>query len=834
MDSSLHIIYGYAILDRKSLREHAERIYSVLTSEMNLSRLDVNLIAYLENGNGPNDSKGCSRALNITRKEMAEMLDCLSVRGVICKYYFDSNGDHEVYYVSESLKEEVRWYDAWSHCSEEQLQTYVKNISEGLQRDSDYVKETDCRRIEKVIRLNPGFQFSKGYKELKAEELPHVEKCALFLMAGHFIRHGTMPLDGEKLGSKTSAEERRERLKSVLDKLSPSEETLPESDSTDLRDGLKNLVRRGLVSIVPDDGYNENRSKSNKQLYLLSEKSCEKLFKGMDRLIDYASIARNAEIIRCEDIAEKELYFDEGGDGQLERLKAVIASDNYAQFVDQLHRQGMAGAVTGLFYGAPGTGKTEFVRQLARESGRDIFVADVAKLYGSYWGETEKSMREIFRTFRYLNILSSKAPILLFNEADGILGKRMPATRSNEKSENAIQTIILQELEAFEGIFIATTNMAVNLDEAFERRFLIKVEFCIPSPQTAARIWQARIPDLTPQEALQLASRFSFSGGKIDNVCKKRFLDQVIYKTPVSFEDMLELCRNEEYRSEGTQAYYKYYQIVRSGDINSRELFFDEDVLQTVDTIRRMIVSDHFEEIVEQLKIAGLSDSANILLHGMPGTGKTELAMQLARESGRDIYIVDVAKLYSSFSGESEQNVREMFRRFRHLSLTADRSPILLFNEADGIIGKRLKTEHSLDKMENAVQSILLQELENFSGIFIATTNLINNIDEAFDRRFLYKVEFRNPSPQTAARIWRARIPEMSEAEAISLAASFSLSGGQIDNVVKRLILYRAVYGQKPSAEEMRQYCGEELVKARTGGNLAPTKGFSQYMELAV
>ncbi len=822
----LQIIYNYEFLRYRDLHNEAQGIYAFLSTDMNLSRQEVKLLSFLSQGLGYKNIQTCSKSMNMDRKSMMCMLKKLVKAGFVYERLSLCEEEDVVYALSGILLEELRLSGALRNMSERQIHSALKAHTTAIRKLSCNV-QSGCQKLERIIRVNPNLQFSKGYQELQVSSLPLSEKCCFFFMAGLFLRQGMEPLDSRHIYDEPSNDDSMPMA--VIDPENESFAT--ETDVHGLmEDGMKGLLGRGYVTVVPDDGKEDKIMAVDKKLYLLSAKVCGKLFKGMTYLIDYGHLSRMADVIKNKDIVSKELFFDEQRDGQLQLLETIVQPERYTQFVNKLRTNGMSGGVTALFFGAPGTGKTELAKQLAKTSGRDIFVADAAKLYGSLWGESEKNMRELFRSFRYLNELSSQAPILLFNEADGIIGKRMAAVRAIEKAENAVQTIVLQELEVFEGIFIATTNLAKQLDEAFDRRFLIKVEFCQPSSQTAARIWRAKIPELTPEEALNIASKFPLSGGKIDNVAKKRILIQAANDTSISMSDMMELCRNEELKSEGEQAYFRHFRIVRSSDIKPCELFYDEATTLTIKTAR-MLVSERFDEIVASLKRDGLSGASNILLHGAPGTGKTELALQLARESGRDLYIVDASKIHEGLVGDGERNVRELFSKFRHLCVTADKAPILLFNEADGIIGKRLQVERANDKNENAMQSVLLQELENFEGIFIATTNLINNIDEAFDRRFLFKVEFRKPSPQTAAKIWWARIPELSQKEAVTLAEEFSFSGGQIDNIAKKRAIYKALHRTTPSFEQMRQYCIDEQFKARKRTmDTEPTKGFSQYI----
>lgn len=110
--------------------------------------------------------------------------------------------------------------------------------------------------------------------------------------------------------------------------------------------------------------------------------------------------------------------------------------------------------------------------------------------------------------------------------------------------------------------------------------------------------------------------------------------------------------------------------------------------------------------------------------------------------------------------GESEKNIKAIFDRYREHVKNSKVAPILLFNEADAVIGKRREgAEKAVDKMENSIQNIILQEMETLDGIMIATTNLEQNMDKAFERRFLYKIKFNKPSVEARMNIWRSMIP---------------------------------------------------------------------------
>ena len=108
-----------------------------------------------------------------------------------------------------------------------------------------------------------------------------------------------------------------------------------------------------------------------------------------------------------------------------------------------------------------------------------------------------------------------------------------------------MQNILLQELEDFEGILIATSNMNMNLDNAFERRFLYKVKFNKPDTQTRQLIWESKIPDLSAQDTQNLAENFILTGGQIANVVRKYTLENILRDMTPNITELKELCATE-------------------------------------------------------------------------------------------------------------------------------------------------------------------------------------------------------------------------------------------------------------------------------------------------
>lgn len=257
--------------------------------------------------------------------------------------------------------------------------------------------------------------------------------------------------------------------------------------------------------------------------------------------------------------------------------------------------------------------------------------------------------------------------------------------------------------------------------------------------------------------------------------------------------------------------------LTKAKDIQPKELFYNPSEAEQMGRMHKLLADDRLQQVQASLKEQGLHEGIACLFYGTPGTGKTESVMQLARQTGRDIMQVEIAGLRDKFVGESEKNIKAVFARYKEMCRNSRRMPILLFNEADAIINSRLEsTTSSVEKMDNAIQNIILQEMETMEGIMIATTNLTGNIDRAFDRRFLFKVEFHNPDLRAKMAIWRSKLPGLSDDDCTALAAEFVLSGGQIENVARKAGIDYALTGEPATLAQLQQYCREEHLNRTT------------------
>jgi len=200
------------------------------------------------------------------------------------------------------------------------------------------------------------------------------------------------------------------------------------------------------------------------------------------------------------------------------------------------------------------------------------------------------------------------------------------------------------------------------------------------------------------------------------------------------------------------------------------------------------------------------------LFHGPPGTGKTMTACLLGKSTGRGVYKVELSQVVSKYVGETEKNLGRVFDQAQH------KGWILFFDEADALFGKRTQTKDAHDRYANQEVSYLLQRIETFDGIAILSSNLKENLDTAFTRRFESIIYFPMPRPEDRARIWRqgfskkARLDESVDLDQV--AREHVLSGGSVMNVIRFVSLHSLKHGERSIGyEDLMQGIRREYAK---------------------
>ena len=320
-----------------------------------------------------------------------------------------------------------------------------------------------------------------------------------------------------------------------------------------MENGLHPFIKEGLLTPAGQDGL------LSANVFQLTDKA-RKLFLSeydIPAAVDEVDEDEHSDILSCNDIKPKALFYSAEDQGQIDTLQHLLEDEQLQAIRERLEKANLRKGFNCLFYGAPGTGKTETALQLARMTGRDIMQVDISSIRDKWYGETEKIVKSIFESYAQRVKKSKRIPILLINEADAVLSVRTSVGGNNptlEKTENAIQNILLQAMEDIDGIMIATTNLTCNLDSAFDRRFLYKVEFHQPSVEAKTHIWQSFIPDLADDDANVLARSYDFSGGQIENIARKVMVDHLLFGGTPDLNHIEELCSKEQIARNNTNS----------------------------------------------------------------------------------------------------------------------------------------------------------------------------------------------------------------------------------------------------------------------------------------
>ena len=530
----------YKAVERDGLSEEVSRNleedFRAVSEHFAITPRGAVLLSHITEHSGLNGSDeddlakfvGCS---NIEFIGFRDDLSMLEKKGIV--YRAASRGRRFFYVVSNEASKAIETGTEykplpWDGLSMDEIFTRLRLFF------SDYHKDIldGDRLIESILTMlesNPDLPFCRKVTESPLMKMGPTSQRMFFYLCHRYVTFGDRSIPVEKLLSFSDMMEDEQRIRRAI-----------ANESTGLQTSE-------LVTFGGDKGFQDPESLA------LSESVTSSFFEGVQIALKNDKSVKS--LLPASSIVEKALFYNPDVEAQMSRLGELLQQDNFRCVQHRLGEMGMRKGFAVLFSGGAGCGKTAGAYELARRSGRDIFVVDMSELKSKWVGDSEKIVKGVFSTYGSLCRSSEKAPILLFNEADAIFAKRIESPEDSvDQMMNAIQNICLDAIENLDGILIATTNLAENFcDEAFARRFIFKVNFTTPEPATRAKIWRSMLPALSEDEASRLGQRYSFSGGNIENIARKAAVGYVLSGTPASYAEITRYCDEETLSGKGSR-----------------------------------------------------------------------------------------------------------------------------------------------------------------------------------------------------------------------------------------------------------------------------------------
>lgn len=317
-----------------------------------------------------------------------------------------------------------------------------------------------------------------------------------------------------------------------------------------------------------------------------------------------------------------------------------------------------------------------------------------------------------------------------------------------------------------------------GLPEAF-----IKMDFEVPETDEASRLilWErfmesaSLATELDPRE---MAAKFRFTPGQIEAaVVRSRELARLTGKTVIDADLLHNSCYDQVVVGLNTLASpikpaYSWDDLV----LPEAEIKMLKDACAHVKYRHTVYTEWGFS------KRASYGRGLSMLFSGPPGTGKTMAAQVVTNQLHMQMYKIQLSQIVSKYIGETEKNLRQVFTEAKNANC------ILFFDEMDALFGKRSEVKDSHDRHANIETAYLLQQMEEYDGVVLMATNLLQNIDEAFMRRINFVIAFPFPDVPTRKMLWKklldTKAPVSDDIDFGFLAESFKIAGGNIKNCV--------------------------------------------------
>lgn len=452
-----------------------------------------------------------------------------------------------------------------------------------------------------------------------------------------------------------------------------------------------------------------------------------------------------------------------------------------------------------LFYlsGKEGIGKTLHVKHFCRFLNYSLLLVDLEDVLNS-----KRPFKEALNIIYRETVLQQS--VLCFRNFHLLL---------NEDHSQSFINEFITALNQFSGTVFLLSEQKWNPFPSVikEQKNVMEIELTIPNAEERKVLWEkiATSYSFTSDVLFsEISAMFEFTPGQIKYALKDAYNVALTCgkDSNISRERLMEACYKQidhklEAKAKKIKPLYKWDDLILPEE--AKDL-----IRQACNQVkyRSVVMNDWGFD-----KKLSLGKGISMLFSGPPGTGKTMGAEVIANELGLEIYKVDLSQIISKYIGETEKNLKEIFDQ---ANLT---NAILLFDEADALFGKRSAVNDSRDKYANVEVAYLLQKIEEYKGISILTTNLLENIDEAFLRRFNFVISFSLPQTEQREKIWRqvfpARTPLDEDIDYSFLAEKLPIAGGNIKNIAVSAAFLAAECGEKVGMNHIIKAAKHEMKK---------------------